>query len=87
MARSTSPARRAEWAFRTDASHRDVYDELAAELGLKRQVFMEMLAAQAVGLPRPSRTPAMQLDLSELQRRASEIYRERTEQEVLKQSA
>ncbi|MFC7344971.1 hypothetical protein [Saccharopolyspora griseoalba] len=75
MARSTSPER-AEWAFRTDPLHRDVYDELAAEHGLKRQIFLAMLGAAAAGLPRPSGTPAMQLDLAAIQKRGAEIYRE-----------
>lgn len=86
MARSTS-TERAEWSFRTDRLHRDVYDELAAEHGLNRQTFLAMLAAEAAGLPRPSKTPAMALDLPALRKRGDEIYRELKNQEVLPQSA
>lgn len=81
-----SQRERAQWTFRTDKGHQDVYDRLAKERGLQRQIFMELLVAEALGLPRPSRTPAIPLDFAELRAEAQALFHPEP-QEVLYRTA
>lgn len=84
----TSKTDRAEWTFRTDVPHRDVIDVVAAQYGLNRQDFMALWNAETLGLPRPSRTPAVPLSVDDVRLAAQQAWNDLVEPgEVLPQTA
>jgi hypothetical protein len=70
-----------QFSLRTDSAQVDVIGRMAEQRGMKRQHFAALVIAAACGLPRPSRCPAVPLDLNELKAEGQALFAKLQDQE------